>query len=266
MLCYSYFVYTTSHFYATKRVCSRWQHDLSWLRDESWGGLETTCIPELFADISNCPRAFHPVHSAVPIVGARRSELAREAALVLERAALETEFSVLSGEYTFNLRNVVGFTARESWLNDAVIQYSCELIRAPVPDAKFISSLAFAMSGVAIPTTPISLIKFLVHPVHIEMNHWGVIIVMVQYPNLIAVHFYEPLCRPRYRPVLQDVWASKVMPFMRRWHECSTLLQNFPLVVEKWTLLPKQVDGSSRGMMVIAARNCAGLHMVRRSH
>lgn len=70
----------------------------------------------------------------------------------------------------------------------------------------------------------------------------------LQYPNLIVPHYYVPPARTRYRPLMIDAWTNKVEPFLHAWHlKTAGALVMFPMV-----LLPKQVDGSSCGVMVIA--------------
>lgn len=77
------------------------------------------------------------------------------------------------------------------------------------------------------------------------------VIVVVSYLGQIDVHYYKSLCRPRYRPVMQDVWCSSLEPYLRKWYTDSRETCAFPVPTEKWILHPHQTDGSSYGIMAI---------------
>lgn len=94
--------------------------------------------------------------------------------------------------------------------------------------------------------------KYLVHPVHLSDVHWGVVIVRLALPSWITACLYEPLCRASYRPQLQYVLEFSLLPLLKRWHAASAVKTEFPRVEMEWVLHPKQPDGSSCGMMVIA--------------
>ncbi|KAF1328639.1 hypothetical protein FI667_g6596, partial [Globisporangium splendens] len=229
---------------------SRWVADMRWLC-EDWDKLDVPDVPELYSleldsHFSNldAPRKLSDCQ--------KLQQIALEVMSRYECSAMRTRFSLKSRNFGINFEEIIGFVACESMLNDSVVQFACQAICDSTEDCYFVNSLVFSTGrSLKPPTRKISTTEYVILPVHLSDIHWGVLIVNLVYPSRISVHFYEPLCRTSYRPVMQDHWHEYLEPFLKEWHVASGEITAFPDVTEEWILQPKQSDGSSCGVMII---------------
>ncbi|EGZ30346.1 hypothetical protein PHYSODRAFT_323744 [Phytophthora sojae] len=69
--------------------------------------------------------------------------------------------------------------------------------------------------------------------------------------------FYEPLCDPQYRATIEDTYEETVAPFLLGGHKKTMIGVEYPVVENGvWLDAPRQPDGTSCGVMVIAQVYC----------
>ncbi|KUF93925.1 Deoxynucleoside triphosphate triphosphohydrolase SAMHD1 [Phytophthora nicotianae] len=119
------------------------------------------------------------------------------------------------------------------------------------------------------PKIPIGQVNFVLHAVHLDDNHWGVVIIHLQTTNTsvrVHVHMYEPLISECYHKSMEKVWEGipkddhdsategkeGLRGYLDRWLTVSK--PNSEIVIEnvEWVLSPRQPDGSSCGVLVVA--------------
>ncbi|EGZ25657.1 hypothetical protein PHYSODRAFT_484016 [Phytophthora sojae] len=190
--------------------------------------------------------------------GAKHVALANEVLEQLEGASPSSTFRLASGAGTVKLDRLVGMLARKEMLSDTIIDFAVRCICDALGDCYALDTYAATFCCPDPPQTRISNMHYVVLPVYLSNIHWGVIIYQYQAePPSITPYFYEPLCDPQYRATIEDTYEETVAPFLLGWHE-KTLIGVDYYVVENgvWLDAPRQPDGTSCGVMVIAQVYC----------
>jgi hypothetical protein len=261
------------HFYDLKAKVRAWESDLRWLR-RGWNRVESE-VPnvELFAletrSATSIPDASNAEHNQA---------CADQVITKFERSSLATRFSFPLSTSSIQFAEVVGYVARNCWLNDTCVNLCVQAICSLKEGCLAFNSLIDDTTGMRPPVVhetaywdeplvaEISAYSYFVMPVNIRNVHWVVMIVNVSYrAGTITVYFYDPMGMPCVE--LEDKWEEMLLPFIRRWHDaCSTQwkkanenpnvsnwpLFDFPKVNKVWLKTPKQPDASSCGVMIIA--------------
>ncbi|KAL3667370.1 hypothetical protein V7S43_007596 [Phytophthora oleae] len=72
-------------------------------------------------------------------------------------------------------------------------------------------------------------------------------------PPTITPYFYEPLCSTAYVDTMESTYNTAMAEFLKDWHDSSMPGEAYPTVEEGvWLTSPKQPDGTSCGVLVIA--------------
>ncbi|EGZ12805.1 hypothetical protein PHYSODRAFT_407559, partial [Phytophthora sojae] len=197
----------------------------------------------------------------------RSLECAAEVLEKLKSRALNTLFVLPSGRSAISLAQIIGFVAQDAMLNDQVIHTCCQAVCDGVPDSAvvlstFVFTLGFPPSPVAEhasrSSSPVDIasVKYVVLPVHLENNHWRVMVVVLEYSvsPVINVFFYEPFCRGQYKEVMEiQKWENGLLRFIRKWHEDTRPHQVFPSLEKNWLAGPRQPPGTlCCGALVVA--------------
>lgn len=125
---------------------------------------------ELFAQETNTARL------SADSVRRRHQAMANEVIAKFSSSRLRTEFVARSGGGRINFEHIVGSLCR-GWINDCPIDFCLETMGASVGNCFLLSSLSWIIGWPTQPKLRLADIKFIVHPVNLKGNHWGVIIV-----------------------------------------------------------------------------------------
>ncbi|KAE9345624.1 hypothetical protein PF008_g8655 [Phytophthora fragariae] len=245
-------VYRMNEFYNVVRKLDAWKEDVDWLMSTKWD--EMTVNPELFDVETDSDELTDDT------TGAKHAALANEVLKQLEGASLSSIFRLESGEGTVKLDKMVGMLARKEMLSDTIIDFAIRCICDALGDCYALDTYAATFRCPDPPQTRISSMHYVVSPVHLSNIRWGVIIVSITYqtePPAITPYFYEPLCDSRYRATMEDTYEETVAPFLLCWHEKTMTGVEYPVVENGvWLDAPRQPDGTSCGVMVIAQVYC----------
>ncbi|GMF21765.1 unnamed protein product [Phytophthora fragariaefolia] len=174
----------------------------------------------------------------------------------LDSVCLSSKFRLASGEGTVTFEQMVGMLARDSMLSDTLIDFSIRCICNTLKDCFALDSFAVTLRCPDPPATRISSIHYVVLPVHLSNIHWGVIIVGIAYKRetpTFTPYYYEPLCISSYSATLEATFEKTVIPFLRDWHNKTMSGMKYPVEEEGvWLKAPKQPNGTSCGVMIIA--------------
>ncbi|KAG1712964.1 hypothetical protein DVH05_000694 [Phytophthora capsici] len=235
-------------FYDIRRKCADWMKDMAWLNSSAWERMLVT--PELFDEETGSDELMSSE------AGTKCQELAAEASRVLGNSSLKSMFRPSTGPNTVKVETLVGMLARDKWLNDAVIGFSIRCICNKLRDCYALDSLSPTMGYGKLPDERIANFNYVVLPVNLDHNHWGIIIIRLNYrlttPSMTP-YYYEPLCKTHYRPAIEDIYGSTVIPFLRDWHTGTVPSSEYPVVESGvWIEAPQQPDESSCGVLIIA--------------
>ncbi|KAG3108103.1 hypothetical protein PI124_g12073 [Phytophthora idaei] len=117
---------------------------------------------------------------------------------------------------------------------------------------------------------PLADIKFIIHPVNLKSNHWGIIFVrpieVTRKRLRVHVFLYEPLIDDGYREDVETVWTGieknpnddesqgleGLRGFVERWLQATS--PGFKLCIDAvdWIETPQQPDASSCSVLVVA--------------
>ncbi|KAE9100257.1 hypothetical protein PF010_g14877 [Phytophthora fragariae] len=156
---------------------------------------------------------------------------------------------------------MVGMLARKEMLSDTIIDFAVSCICDALEGCYALDTYLTTFSCPDPPQKRIPSTHYVVLPVHLSNIHWGVIIVSIPYqtePPAITPYFYESLWDPRfYRATIEDTYEGTVAPFLLCWHEKTMTGVEYPVVENGvWLDAPRQPDGTSCGVMVIAQAYC----------
>ncbi|ETO73167.1 hypothetical protein F444_10858 [Phytophthora nicotianae P1976] len=198
----------------------------------------------------------------------RHQDLANEVIGKFASSRLLTEIRTLTGTGSTTFENILGGLCR-GWLNDTHIDFCLRAIGGAVGGCYVISSLMWDFGWPSTPKIPIGQVNFVLHAVHLDDNHWGVVIIHLQTTNTsvrVHVHMYEPLISECYHKSMEKVWEGipkddhdsategkeGLRGYLDRWLTVSK--PNSEIVIEnvEWVLSPRQPDGSSCGVLVVA--------------
>jgi hypothetical protein len=272
VLC-SLFVSKLTHFYDLKSKVRAWEEDLRWIRRVWSDGTVDIPSVELFAMES---RSSSP--TADGSNGEHNQACADQVISKFEHASLATRFFIPQSTTSIQFAEVVGYVARNCWLNDSCVNLCIQAICSAKEGCLAFNSLIDDTTGMRPPVVTetaywdeplvaeISAYSYFVMPVNIRNTHWVVLIVNVSYrAGTMTVFFYDPMgpsCSE-----LEDKWEERLLPFVRRWHDSCALqwrkandnpnvsnwtLFDFPKVTKVWLKTPTQPDSSSCGVMIIA--------------
>ncbi|KAG7375381.1 26S proteasome non-ATPase regulatory subunit 11 [Phytophthora pseudosyringae] len=255
------FVGPLTGFYAVKAKGKSWFQDRKWL-EQDWRKLDSDV--DIFANETNTAEI------SADGVRDRHQAMANEVIAKFTSSRLRTEFVTLSGGGIISFEHIVGSLCR-GWLNDSPIDFCLDTIGAAVGNYIGLSSLSWALGWPRTPKSRLADIKFIVHPVNLRANHWGVIIACLKYDKAqqklrVYTYMYEPLIDDDYHEEMETVWdgIAKVeggeerdereglRGFVERWHEES--MPESLLVVDpiEWVEVPQQPDFACCGIMVVA--------------
>ncbi|OWY96644.1 hypothetical protein PHMEG_00033042 [Phytophthora megakarya] len=245
-------------FYAVQAKGHMWLEDRKWL-EQDWKRIESNV--NLFADETGCNEL--PTE-AIP---KRHQALANEVISKFASCRLRTQFLTLSGKGMICFDNIIGHICR-NWLNDSVIDFCMETIGTFIGNCYVLSSLMWSVVWPKLPRTSIRDTKFIVNPVNLDSNHWGVIIVRLSYKggsnNVLRAQacMYEPLVDEgdehsvgRSPKDLNDKNSNEQEGFrswLQRWHKESMLECNFVISKAEWVKWPHQPDATSCGVLIVA--------------
>ncbi|EGZ08888.1 hypothetical protein PHYSODRAFT_452213, partial [Phytophthora sojae] len=243
-----------SEFYNVVRKLDAWKEDVHWrLLSTKWDAM--TVNPELFdVETDSDELTDDPT-------GDKHAALANEVLEQLEGASLSSTFRLASGAGTVKLDRLVGMLARKEMLSDMIIDFAVICICDALGDCYALDTYAATCCCPDPPQTRIWSMHYVVLPVYLSNIHgqhtWGVIIVSITYqaePPSITPYFYEPLCDPQYRATIEDTYEETVAPFLLGWREKTMIGVDERNGV--WLDAPRQPDGMSCGVMVIAQVYC----------
>jgi hypothetical protein len=189
--------------------------------------------------------------------GEKHQALATACVEVLEKAKLASAFRLESGDSFVKLENLLGMVARDRMLSDAIIDFSIRCICDWFGNSYAMDSFASTVGCPNPPKSKIATFQFVVLPVLLNQNHWGVTIVHLSYLQdhpCMTPYYYESLCSDAYRDTMEDTYNETEGPFLRDWHSASMPAETEPPVEQEgiWFGGPKQPDGTSCGVMAIA--------------
>ncbi|EGZ06300.1 hypothetical protein PHYSODRAFT_418207, partial [Phytophthora sojae] len=190
-------------FYAIKAKCTSWSKDRKWL-EQDWRKVDS--IVDLFAvetATAGLPR------DAVP---ERHQGLANEIISKFTSSRLRTEFVTLSNKVLISFDNIVGGICR-GWLNDSPVDFCLETLARSVGKCHVLSSLTWAIGWPSLPKTALAATNFIIHPVNLHADHWGLIILRLHYTAKtsklrVHVYMYEPLIDDDYHHEMEIVWTG----------------------------------------------------------
>ncbi|GMF48121.1 unnamed protein product [Phytophthora fragariaefolia] len=166
--------------------------------------------------------------------------------------SLMTELKTKSGRSLVKFRDVVSGVLRCGMLNDAVIDMGVTMIAESVQGCVAFSSLSMVVEWPTPPRQWLSETPYIIVPLHLSTNHWGVIIVEIGFPTTLKVYFYEPLHQECYRKEISNAWKNGLLPYLEKWHIASGAKECFPKeIITKWISEPTQPDLKSCGVMVL---------------
>lgn len=253
------YIHASAVFYDIKAKGRAWFKDRKWL-EQDWRKVKSDV--DLFARQANiCGLSANDVCD-------RHQALANEVISKFAFSRLRTEFRTRSGQGLISFENIVGGVCR-GWLNDSPIDFCLETMISSVEGAFGLSSLTWAMGWPTTPRTSIGEVKFIVNPVNLKANHWGIIIISLKTTkNMTRLHvyMYEPLIDEGYRSDLEKVWVGipknqndesseereGLRGFVLRWHKASMVERKMIIDPIEWIETPQQPDGSSCGVLVVA--------------
>ncbi|KUF78452.1 hypothetical protein AM587_10001952 [Phytophthora nicotianae] len=163
-----------------------------------------------------------------------------------------TELKTKSGEGVVKFCDVVSRVLRDGLLNDAVIDFGIRMIAESVDGCITFSSLTLVAGWPKPPRQWLSETSYVVMPINLSSNYWGVIIVEITFPTTLTVYFYEPLHDHCYRKELDNTWDYQLRPYLEKWHSQSGSKEPFPKqIIVKWIAKPSQPDLKCCGVMVL---------------
>eukprot|EP00644_Phytophthora_capsici_P018746 jgi/Phyca11/132756/e_gw1.224.1.1 len=201
------FVGALTTFYAVKAKTRSWFEDRKWL-ERNWRNVDSDV--ELFGMETGTSR----ISGAA--VQDRHQKLANEVISKFTSSSLSSEFVTSSGKGLISFSNIVGGLCR-GWLNDSPVDFCLERIAEDVGHCFVLSTLAWSVGWLLLstgtPKDPITGKKFIIHPMNLNGNHWGVVIVRLHYDEAteklnVRVYMYEPLIDKDYHENMEMVWGG----------------------------------------------------------
>ncbi|OWZ16723.1 hypothetical protein PHMEG_0009448 [Phytophthora megakarya] len=166
------------------------------------------------------------------------------------------EFGIPSGKCVVSFDNTVGALCR-GWLNYTPVDFCTKLLHG-VEGCYVTTNLATAIWLPSTPKIPLSATKFIIHPVNLHRNHWGVIIAWVQYVSSsnklsIRCYLYEPLIDEGYHADMEKAWGG-LYDKKGGVNWCDATDPNVQLQYDpvEWVETPHQPDYARSGVMVVA--------------
>eukprot|EP00644_Phytophthora_capsici_P019271 jgi/Phyca11/47134/gw1.167.1.1 len=167
----SQFVNCLAGFYDTKARAKAWIEDRKWL-EQDWRKIKSDVA--LFADET----------STCGILGDTISErhrvLANEVISKFASCRLRTEFVTLAGRGLISFANIVGGLCR-GWLNDSPIDFCLQTIVESREKCMALTSHYWDLGWPKNPSTPLVEYEYVINPVNMKGNHWGIIIIQLSY-------------------------------------------------------------------------------------
>ncbi|ETL95947.1 hypothetical protein L917_06363 [Phytophthora nicotianae] len=154
-------------FYDMKAKCRSWIEDRKWL-EQDWRKIDS--VVELF-DVATNTAGLVP--DAVRI---RYQEVANDAISKFASSPLRTTFVTRSNTLWLGFDNIIGALC-QGWLNDSAVDFCLEAIVGSIGQSLMLSTLLGVVGWPTSPKTQILYTKFIVHPVSLSANHWGLITV-----------------------------------------------------------------------------------------
>ncbi|KAG6963148.1 hypothetical protein JG687_00006736, partial [Phytophthora cactorum] len=134
-----------------------------------------------------------------------------------------------------------------------------------------LSALLWVSGWLRTPKKSLLDIKFIAHPVNLNGNLWGIIIVRLSYiesAEMMKVHvyMYEPLIDDEYHGEMETVWEGMqqkdddaerqgkegLRGFVERWHQASIPKSKLVINSIEWVEAPEQPDSASCCVLVVA--------------
>ncbi|GMF43238.1 unnamed protein product [Phytophthora fragariaefolia] len=239
-----------------------------WLEDRKWLQQDWRRV---FSDVSIFAKETSTDFISTDAIPARHWVLANEAISKFASSRMLTEFATVSGKGMITFENVVGGLCR-GWLNDSHVAFCLETIAASAGNCYVLSSLMWVCGWPSLPNTSLRETKFIVHPVNIASNHWGVIMIRLSLTGnekkilRVHVYMYEALISDDYRKEMENVREGQpkndngknlggkegLRGFVERCHKASA--SNVTLCIDpvEWLEPPQQPDATSCGVLVVA--------------
>ncbi|ETP47172.1 hypothetical protein F442_06722 [Phytophthora nicotianae P10297] len=228
-------------FYDMKAKCRSWIEDRKWL-EQDWRKIDS--VVELF-DVATNTAGLVP--DAVRI---RYQEVANDAISKFASSPLRTTFVTRSNTLWLGFDNIIGALC-QGWLNDSAVDFCLEAIVGSIGQSLMLSTLLGVVGWPTSPKTQILYTKFIVHPVSLSANHWGLITVRL-YCDVatktlqVQVFMYEPLIDEEYQE--QMIASGKEF--------CNTRerIIGYQVTISPVERIktPQQPDAISCGVLVIA--------------
>jgi hypothetical protein len=136
--------------------------------------------------------------------------MANEVIGKFDSSTLRTEFVTQSGGGSITFENIVGGLCR-GWLNDSRIDCCLRTLGSVESGIHVVSSLMWNIGWPSTPNVAFGDVKFVLHPVNLDSNHWGIIIIRVQNSGAVLreqVYLYEPLMNECYHDGVWLVWEG----------------------------------------------------------
>ncbi|POM71953.1 Hypothetical protein PHPALM_11415 [Phytophthora palmivora] len=234
-------VYRMAQYHSVTKKYNEWLDDLNWLESTKWS--EICAHPELFDEGTDCADLMPD------LVSTNHQQLAHDIVNVLSKDCMSSTVGLPSGE---GMVNLVGMVARDRMLSDVILNFGIRCICDSIGSCYALDTFA-PIIGCPTPQTPVSTYNYLVLSVHLRNIHWGLTI--VDFANqtgapTVTPYFYEPMCSTAYNSTMESIYKSTGTGFLKSWHDIS---MPYPVVRNgRWIDGPKQPDGTSCGVLVIA--------------
>ncbi|KAG2806669.1 hypothetical protein PC129_g4577 [Phytophthora cactorum] len=167
----SRFVHASAGFYTNKAKAKAWNDDRKWL-EQDWRKVNSDVRP--FAGETNTSGI-----SGTALCD-RHQVLANEIIAKFSFCRLRTEFLTQSSRGLISFANVVGGLCR-GWLNDSPIDLCLGSMIESHEKCIGLSALAGAVGWPTAPDAPLGEYEYIITPVNMKANHWGIIIVRIYY-------------------------------------------------------------------------------------
>ncbi|ETM49131.1 hypothetical protein L914_06470 [Phytophthora nicotianae] len=222
-------------FYDMKAKCRSWIEDRKWL-EQDWRKIDS--VVELF-DVATNTAGLVP--DAVRI---RYQEVANDAISKFASSPLRTTFVTRSNTLWLGFDNIIGALC-QGWLNDSAVDFCLEAIVGSIGQSLMLSTLLGVVGWPTSPKTQILYTKFIVHPVSLSANHWG----------LITVRLYCDVATKTLQGknnVEESEGKKGLIDFVKRWHCASASGYQVTISPVERIKTPQQPDAISCGVLVIA--------------
>ncbi|POM80561.1 Hypothetical protein PHPALM_1582 [Phytophthora palmivora] len=241
-------VYRMAQYHSVTKKCNAWLDDLNWLESTKWS--EICAHPELFDEETDCAGIMPD------LVSANHQQLAHDIVNVLSKACMSSTFGLPSGDGMVTVENLVGMVARDRMLSDVILNFGIRCICDSIGSCYALDTFAPIIVLLSSGPTGITTYNDMVTPAQLNNIHWVVIIVDLAYQTgapTVTPYFYEPMCSTAYNSTMESVYKCTVTGFLKSWHDISMPGEPYPVVRNgRWIDGPKQPDGTSCGVLVIA--------------